>query len=83
MSRHKIETEDFTYVVGWDQPLQTFFIQKFKKGDDNGIALFWLGGDPTTRMYEVEDLVRAGNRCGVVIDSRMRITLYGDKDDGR
>lgn len=46
MSRHQIVTEPFEVVVGWDGPLQTFFIEvskPAKDGDETEEALLWLG----------------------------------------
>ncbi len=83
MSRHKIETEKYTWVVGWDQPLMTFFIQRFPSGKSDGTADIWLGGDPKTQMYEVEELVREAAKCCLTIDHSLRVKLYGDRDDGR
>lgn len=83
MSRHEIETEYHTWVVGWDQPLMTFFLQRFDKGDTkSNVADIWLGGTAETKMYEVEDVVRAAAKHGLVIPHSMQVTLYGDKDDG-
>lgn len=83
VSRHEIETEYHTWVVGWDQPLQTFFLQRFDKGDTQGnVADIWLGGTPQTKMYEVEDLVQAAAKNGLVVDHAIQVKLYGDKDDG-
>jgi hypothetical protein len=34
MSRHKIDTQDnFSVFVGWDNPMQTFFYQKYSDYD--------------------------------------------------
>ena len=50
MSRHIIPGFDarFTVVVGWDNPLQTFFTQVARADDsdddDNDPVLLWIGG---------------------------------------
>lgn len=83
MSRHKIDTEYYTWIVGWDQPLMTFFLQRFDKGDaENNTPDIWLGGTAETKMYEVEDVVRAGAKHGLTIPYSMEVILYGNKDDG-
>lgn len=85
MSQHIVvnEAKKGKWVFGWDQPLQSFFLQVHDLGlpeDDRIIT--WLGADADTRMYEVEDLVRAARKHGLRIDHRMRVKLYGEKDDG-
>lgn len=83
MSRHIIETEYHSWVVGWDHPLMTFYLQRFDKGDTEGnVADIWIGATVDTKMYEVEDVVRAAAKNGLVIDHEMQVKLYGDKDDG-
>jgi hypothetical protein len=72
------------YVFGWDQPLQTFYLQKhdLTKDDEDDQIVAWLGADKDTRMYEVEDLVREAQKLGLRIGHEMRVTLYGEKDRG-
>ena len=60
MSRHDIPAKrpGFTVVVGWDNPMSTFFAQVEDKtaGEDDDPVVLWLGG----RHHEVlrpEDLV--------------------------
>ena len=45
MSRHEIPgiTPGLKVVVGWDNPLQTFFAQVLRPGDENDDILLWLG----------------------------------------
>lgn len=83
MSQHIITNEEGRFVFGWDQPLQSFFLQKHDgdiPADDNPVV--WLGATKDTTMYEVEDLVRAAMRNGLEIDRTMQVTLYGEKDAG-
>lgn len=49
MSRHEVKsfnTDQFTVIVGWDNPLQTYFAQvwdaQLKDEDDKG-CVFWVG----------------------------------------
>jgi hypothetical protein len=70
-------------VFGWDQPLQSFYLQVHDPGlpEDDRIVI-WLGADKDTAMYEVEDLVQAAMKQGLAIDHSYRIVLYREKDDG-
>ena len=45
MSRHEIPglTLELEVVVGWDNPLQTFFAQVLRPGDEDDDILLWLG----------------------------------------
>jgi hypothetical protein len=83
MSRHELTTSKGLWAFGWDQPLQSFYLQLYDgdvEPDENPVI--WLGATPETEMYEVEDLARAAQRNGLIIPHDMRVTLYGDKDDG-
>ena len=83
MSQHQVELGEKRFVFGWDQPLQSFFLQVHDliRGEE-GDPEVWLGADKDTTMYEIEDLVRAAQKHGLVIDRSMQTTLYGEKDDG-
>ena len=83
MSQHIVQDERFKYVFGWDQPLQSFYLQKHDptQAEDEEIVV-WLGATADTKMYEVEDLVHAAYKHGLKIDHSMRVQLYGEKDDG-
>lgn len=72
------------WVYGWDQPLQSFFLQKhdLTKPEDEQIVA-WLGATNTTKMYEVEDLVREARVLGLDILHGAQTQLYADKDEGR
>lgn len=83
MSQHIVQDERYKFVFGWDQPLQSFYLQKHDpaQAEDEQIVV-WLGATADTKMYEVEDLVHAANKHGLLIEHPMRVTLYGEKDDG-
>lgn len=84
MSQHVVVQEERKFVFGWDQPLMSFYLQvhdSTRAEDEQIIA--WLGADKDTIMYEVGDLVSAARKHGLLIDHSMRVTLYGEKDDGR
>lgn len=74
--------EEKKYVFGWDQPLQTFFLQvhDLTRAEDEQIVE-WLGGRPY-EMYEVEQLARMANRHGLDISYEKRVDLYAEKDLG-
>jgi hypothetical protein len=84
MSQHVVIDEDETkYVYGWDQPLQSFFLQVHDptlEEDEN--PLVWLGADHGYKMHEVSELVAAAKRNGLEISYEMQVNLYGEKDDG-
>lgn len=89
MSQHIVEDEEqkLKWVFGWDQMLVSFYLQKHdmtKDEDDeeNPRIVVWLGADIGTRMYEVEDLVKAARKHGLEIPYAKHVQLYGEKDDG-
>jgi hypothetical protein len=87
MSRHEIPALDKTHrvIVGWDQPLLTFFAQvidrrrEVEERDDKIVV--WRGCK-LRELYEVDDLARVVARYAE-LTPEMRATLYGDKDEGR
>ncbi len=87
MSRHEIPAKDPAHkiIVGWDHPLQTFFLQVIDRAaeaaesDDKMVA--WDGCSPR-EMYEVEHLKRRLARYAE-LTPETGATLYGDKDEGR
>ena len=70
-------------MFGWDQPLQSFYLQVHdpRLPEDERI-ITWLGADKNTIMYEVEDLFQAAMKHGLAIDHTYRAVLYREKDDG-
>lgn len=83
MSQHIVTNKNGKFVFGWDQPLQSFFLQQHD-GDlsEEENPVVWLGTTAETEMYEVEHLVQAAAEHGLVIDHATRVKLYGEKDDG-
>jgi len=84
VSQHIVQDEQFKFVFGWDQPLQSFYLQKHdptREEDDRIIV--WLGATVDTTMYEVEDLVRMARKHGLRIDYSTRVKLYGERDHGQ
>jgi hypothetical protein len=87
MSQHIVEQGEKKFVFGWDQMLMSFYLQahdmtREEDDEENPRIIVWLGATPDTRMYEVEDLVKAAQKNDLVIDHSMRVKLYGEKDDG-
>ena len=86
MSQHIVLSENGSrkYVFGWDQPLQSFFLQvhDLTRPEDEQIKV-WLGADPASQMYEVEHLVQVAMEHDLDIPYRIEVELYGEKDDGR
>lgn len=86
MSRHELPPLDPAHkvIVGWDPPLQTFFVQvidraKEDAGDDDKFVL-WKGCS-LREIYEVDQLARIVGRYAK-FSPELGVTLYGDKDDG-
>lgn len=84
MSRHEISNVDGKkFVFGWDQSLQSFFLQVHDpKVEEDKNPVVWLGAEAGSIMYEVEDLVATANKNGLPIGREMQGTLYIEKDDG-
>jgi len=83
MSQHIVESKDKKFVFGWDQPLMSFFLQVYDlTQDEDEKIVVWLGATADTKMYEVDDLVRAARKNGLRIDFATRVKLYGEKDHG-
>lgn len=75
---------DLKYIYGWDQPLQSFFLQVHDAfaADPDTNPVIWFGATAETIMYETEDLARVAQRYGLVLDRKTLTMLYGEKDDG-
>lgn len=87
MSRHELpaKLQWHKVIVGWDHPLQTFFIQVIDRrkeaSDEDEKFVLWRGCF-LREIYEVEDVVRLACRYADV-SPEIGATLYGDKDEGR
>ena len=70
-------------MFGWDQPLQSFYLQVHDPSlpEDERIVA-WLGATPETEMYEVEHLIQVAREHGLAIDHSYRDVLYREKDEG-
>lgn len=87
MSQHIVEVEDKKFVFGWDQPLQSFYLQvhdltRPEDDEENPRIIAWYGATKDTTMYEIDDLADKARRHGLIISHGMRVKLYGEKDDG-
>lgn len=84
MSRHEVASfgRKRVFVFGWDQPLQSFYLQVHDKLIDADGPFVVLGADEDSRMYEVEDLVRTARQYDLTIDHDTQVKLFGEKDDG-
>lgn len=87
MSRHELAARDPAHkiIVGWDHPMQTFFVQVIDRwleneGHDDKFVL-WRGCS-LRELYEVDDVARVVGRYAE-LTPEMRSSLYGDKDEGR
>ena len=87
MSRHEIRAwnPQHKIIVGWDHPLQTFFVQVIDRAKEDASEdekfVLWRGCVPRA-LYEVGDVARTVRRYGE-LTADMAATLYGDKDEGR
>jgi hypothetical protein len=85
VSRHEVIEGNYKLVFGWDQMLQSYFLQVHEMDlseEENPVR--WLGADPSSKMYEVEDLVRTTHKYTAYhISYGMQMILYRDKDEGR
>lgn len=82
MSRHIVNDGKLEYAFGWDQHLQSFFLQVHDSNvSEEENPVLWLS-PPGTIMYEIEDLVLEARKHGLHIDRVLQTRLYADKDDG-
>lgn len=83
MSRHTVVKGKYQYVYGWDNMLQSFYLQKhnLEEEDEEKRIVVWLGGADSP-MPEVENLVLAARKNGLQISHSRRVMLYGAKDSG-
>jgi len=88
MSRHEIPAKISAHkvIVGWDHPLLTYFAQvidraKEKAGSKDSKFILWVGCSPR-ELYEIEQLAHRV-RHWAELTPEIRVTLYGDKDEGR
>jgi hypothetical protein len=86
MSRHLIPSLNSNHevYVGWDHPLLTYFGQVYDLSieEEDERLVYWIGADPGQHIYEIEELA-VRMRKYADISNEMRVTLYGDKDEGR
>lgn len=83
MSQHIVVREKVKFMFGWDQPLQSFFLQVHdttRDEDDQIIARY--GATLGTRLYEVEDLVRVARGHDLEIGHNVQVDLFREKDEG-
>lgn len=88
MSRHEVKSEDESrlWVFGWDQPLQSFFLQVHHLDapeDHEDRCQYVVGASADTHCYEVEDLVRVAKSRDLYIPLETQTDLYLEKDEGR
>lgn len=83
MSQYIWEDTLTKIMYGWDHPLQTFYLQIHAKTqkDQDGNPIVWYGTQ-LRELYEVEDLVRVARKHHIVIEHKMQVELYLDKDLG-
>lgn len=88
MSRHEIPAKQpgLTVVVGWDNPMTTFFaqVEDESAGDDADPIVLWLGGS-RREVLRPEDLVLPlapfADLTGAHLD-QLRADRAGDADRG-
>ncbi|WKA31625.1 hypothetical protein [Bradyrhizobium roseum] len=86
MSRHEIEAFDplNKVIVGWDPPLQTFFVQVIVRkaeeaGDDDEKLVLWEG----CSMREIQDVDDLGDilRHHAELTPEIRLTLDENRNE--
>lgn len=87
MSQHIVIDGYRKFVFGWDQSLQSFYLQVHdmlipEDNEDPPRIGVWLGADKDSSMYEVHELVRAAKKHGLIINYPTIDKLFGEKDDG-
>jgi hypothetical protein len=83
MSQHIVVREEKKFVFGWDQPLQSYYLQVHDTTrDEDDQIIVWLGATPETKMYGVDRLVTAAAKNGLLLDHPTRMALYREKDEG-
>lgn len=84
MSRHILTPKNPLHVVivGWDPPLQTFFVQVIDGSKDEENRMVLWKGTSMRELYEVGQLRRQVSRYAEFSPEIAGI-LYGDKDEGR
>ena len=83
MSQHEIAGHrlGFKVIVGWDQPLLTYFVHVFDAGWKREGPTIWLGDRPR-ELYDLDDLKRA-IRQHADLPQELLVTLHRDRDEGR
>ncbi len=89
MSQHIVPIDSNTEaLVGWDQPMLTYFAQIYKideagervAAEDGGTIL--QIGTGNFEIYTLEEFLgKIGSR--IPLDRKLRAALYADRDDGR
>lgn len=75
MSRHEIEG----LVVGWDQPMQTYFAQRLR----DGVCTLGIGTH-VEELYDLDAFKRAlRTELGFTLPADLEAELYVDRDLGR
>ena len=88
MARLEVDTHkkvaDLKFVFGWDQPLQSFYLQVHDAfvAEEDANPVVWLGATADTRMYEVEQLVYVAVKHGLIISHKLQAELYEEKAVG-
>jgi hypothetical protein len=81
MSHHIVRDDtEFKVVVGWDPPLQTFFVQVHDQTveDEEKKTIVFEGTCPGEYVYPME--VKRRVRDWVALDDQMLMTLYSDRE---
>jgi hypothetical protein len=86
MSRQLVAQQEdgTTWVCGWDNMLQSYFLQKYVPNLPEDVnPVLWLGADAETRMYELEELVDSVfKHSGIILGTTAKLQLYQDRDEG-
>jgi hypothetical protein len=84
MSQYIVVDYPTKFMYGWDNPLQSFYLQKHDlTEDEDNTLVVRLGADIKSIMYEVEDLVNTAQRHGLRIPDDIQVNLNYDKTHGK
>ena len=87
MSRYETETDTYRIVVGWDDPLQTFFVQVYALNNDEDAdddIVMWRGAAPDDKIATFDELNRIlMEQILPIIDDDIKADLQRDQKNSK
>lgn len=79
MSRYRLQTNDeFAVFAGWDNPLQTFFVQKYENYDQENEEIVFDVGMRYNQIANIDDLESVLKDNGIHLDTYFYNVLFDD-----